>query len=252
MRSPVDEFRRLVETFDPKSREYWEHVGQTLRGLIPPKEMKLVHSCLGRLWSAIYVGKVVLLGQVAPLIPSIWFSWHLKPIIQSARVDYELPEHAQVFTELTKDELKEAHKLELGRREQFNRKAQAYLMGVTLSTSFAIGMLNIMTRAQTASSSPSWLSVVLRMALGIVVISLFMSAIAALKVIAPSDVFDMWLQERHISPDAEMEKKQLIKLTLLNQGYNLIAANYLSASYIAMRNGVYLILCFLLWLIMAG
>ncbi len=64
--------------------------------------------------------------------------------------------------------------------------------------------------------------------------------------------WDLWLQERYPDLEEDVQKTQLLKLTLLNQAYNLIAARYLSASYIGMRNGVYLVLGFLMWAIFVG
>jgi PIN domain nuclease of toxin-antitoxin system len=88
----------------------------------------------------------------------------------------------------------------LARREQFNRKAQAYLMGVTVATSFAVGILGIYVRAG-AGGVPLALKLILLGA----VISLVMSAVSALRVIAPSEAFDLYLQARHIVPEDEKE-----------------------------------------------
>jgi hypothetical protein len=162
-----------------------------------------------------------------------------------AKRDYDIPEHAQHCMELSTDDLRDAHKLEVGRREQFARKAYAYLMGVAIGISFAIGMLGLAARSPTAAP----MSVPIRVILVAIVLSLFMAAIAALRVIAPSEAWDLWLQERHPKMEEDVQKKQLVKLTLLNQAYNLIAAHYLSTSYIGMRNGVYLVLGLLVWAI---
>jgi len=247
MRSAREEFRNLVDTFEPKSREYWQKVGSTILGLIPIKDAEAVRGFVNKCWRYLKAWGGFLLRETLPLLTSLWFEYRIKSAVSVAKQDYEIPEHAQQCLELSKDALKDAHKLELGRREQFTRKAQAYLMGVAVGVSFAVGMLGLFARAHPAASVP----VMLKIFLGSGVLSLFMAAVAALRVIAPSEGWDLWLQERYAEPEDELQKKQLLKLTLLNQAYNLIGASYLATSYIGMRNGVYLVLCLLLWTIIS-
>jgi hypothetical protein len=248
MRSAREEFRSLIDTFEPKSREYWQTVGSTLLGLIQKEDAESARSGFKKSWGILKAFGSCLLREIVPLLPSLWFEHRIKSAVRTARDDYDIPEHALPCLELSKDELKDAHKLELGRREQFTRKAQAYLMGVTVGVSFAVGMLGLSVKVHPAEAIP----LILKIALGVVVLSLFMAAISALHVIAPSESWDLWLQERYAGAKEDLQKKQLLKLTLLNQAYNLIAASCLSASYIGMRNGVYLVLSLLMWAIVIG
>jgi hypothetical protein len=252
MRSVREEFRRLIDTFDPKSREYWRKVGETFLGLLPDDHVEAARGLAGWL-SRLGRGGLGWFGrQIAPLLLSLWFSRQIHAAMDAAKGDYEIPDYAADRLQLSKDDLKDAHKLEVTRREQFTRKAQAYLMGVTVGTSFVIGMLGLWARAPEWVNSHPVVTYSLRAALLLVVLWLFMAAFAALRVIAPSQAYDTWLQERLIDADEEDTKKQLVKLILLNQGYNLIAANHLQASSVGMRNGVILVFIILLLMITVG
>jgi len=247
MSSAKDDFRRLIKTFKPSSQEYWQDVGRSLFGATREEHERKAQAALGViglffswLWS-------LFLSHLLPIVGCFWFERRLRPAIEQGKQDYEIPEHAKGYLDLSKDELKDSLKIEIARKEQFNRKAQAYLMGVTLASSFVIGVLGVYAKSG-GSSLPFELKVVLLC----LVFSLVMSAASALRVIAPSEAFDLYLQARHVLTDddkSELEKKQLLKLTLLNQGHNLIAVTYLTASFRGMRNGLILVTGVLAWAI---
>jgi len=248
MRSAREEFRLLVDSFEPRSREYWRQVAATLLGWVPQDAgvtsnhamavVRFISATLG-----------VVFREVIPIASSLRFDYCLQPAIDHAKTSYDIPDHALPCMELAKEELKDSLKLERDRHERFVRKAQAYLMGVAVGVSFAIGMLGLLAKGGALLETARGMSLLIKALLIAVVLSLFMAAIAALWVIAPSEAWDLWLQERRSESDPEFEKRQVLKLALLNQGLNLISANHLSTSYTGMRNGMFLILFLLVWTI---
>jgi hypothetical protein len=249
MPSPPDEFRRLLREFSPQSRDYWVEVGRTLFGAVPEGHQQHLRTAYGRARGTATTAWELLVSHLAPVVECVRLERQLRPEIERGKEDYEIPEHAAAYLALSKEELKDSLKIELGRKEQFNRKAQAYLMGVTLATSFAVGLLGVYAKG--GGAMPPGLKAVLVA----VVVSLVMSAAGALRVIAPSMAFDLYLQNRLVEAvDVRdgFERRQLLKLTLLNQGHNLIAVTYLTASFRGMRNGLVLVTGVLIWAILAA
>lgn len=249
MPSASDEFRRLLREFSPQSRDYWQDVGRTLFGYVPEEHQQQVLSAIERARRAVRAVGEFLLSNLIPVVECVRLERRLRPEIERGGEDYDIPPHATGYLVLSKEDLKDSLKIEIARKEQFNRKAQAYLMGVTLASSFVVGLLGVYAKG---GGAMPW---GLKVALVLLVVSLVMSAASALRVIAPSMAFDLYLQNRlpevDDNPD-DFEKRRLLKFVLLNQGHNLIAVTYLTSSYRGMRNGLFLITGVLIWLIVCA
>lgn len=244
MRSVRDDLRQVVESFDPQSRAYWDRVADLVAQRVSPEVAG--HARFGVRAVGVAVGFA--LREVASIVPGVLEARRVRAAIERERERGGLPEEYTHYRALPKDGLKDALKIEVARREQFTRKAQAYLMAVTLGTSFTIGVIGILTKAPSLSQGPV---VGFKIVLVGLVLSLFMSAVAALWVIAPSEAYDLYMQERTVptgvaEADDRDEKDRIIRLVLFNQAYSLISAAYLSASYAGMRNGVWLVVAVLI------
>ncbi len=243
MRSVRDELRQVVGSFDPQSREYWGRVADLVARRVPPEMAGHARLGVGAVGAAVGF----FFREVAAIVPAVLEARRVRAAIDRERDRGGLPEEFARYRALPKDGLKDALKIEVARREQFTRKAQAYLMAVTLGTSFTIGVIGILAKAPSLPPGPV---VGFKVVLVGLVLSLFMSAVAALWVIAPSEAYDLFMQERTApTGDAEAddrdEKDRIIRLVLFNQAYSLVSAAYLSASYAGMRNGVWLVVAVL-------
>jgi hypothetical protein len=181
------------------------------------------------------------LRQVFPYFLCIWIEWRLRRQIAVEEATPALNADMEEYISLDMASIESAHRLELERREQLRKNAQANLAAVTVALTFAFGMFGVMTN-QYLEFPKEWFGWFVRGLGAFGVVSLLLSAISAVRALAPSRFYDMWLQTYKNSAGrqtAEGEKKaKLIKAIFLNQGHTLIIANHGSASSTGMRNGV--------------
>ena len=150
MRSVRDELRQLVESFEPRSKEYWLRVGGFVARRLPPGAAIQARSGFGAAGRACGAAAGFFLREVVPIVPGIREGRRYLRAIARERGRDEVPEEFRPYEELPRDALKDSLKIEVSRREQFTRKAQAYLMAVTLGTSFTIGVLGVLGKAAVA------------------------------------------------------------------------------------------------------
>jgi hypothetical protein len=252
MPSAWDDCRRLLDSFEPRSREYWSEFVVTVRGHMPGSLSQLPASELRRAvrWLWVCTDRLIL-SQTVPALSCLSIHWTISKRIKSERESFDLSEEMRMYVDLTLEDLRDSHKIELARREQFQRKAQSYLMAVTIATSFVLGFLGLALKSQSTSDASAHIPLAVKVLLLVGVGSLVMSAFTALRVIAPTEAFDLWLQARSVNESEEQQKGRLIKLIHLNQAYSLIAAPYVRASYVGMRNGIIVVTFLLVALILA-
>lgn len=92
----------------------------------------------------VYSAVSKLLEQAIPL-PKCWLE------VRGIRRRMSEGEHAplgddEVYMALTIADLKESHKAALALREQLQRRAQGYLMAVTVATSFTLGSTGLLAK----------------------------------------------------------------------------------------------------------
>lgn len=191
---------------------------------------------------------VWLLEQAMPLPLCLAEVWKNKSRIRK-NADTPLGENEAYLTVDIVD-LKESHKAVLSLREQLQRRAQGYLMAVTVASSFSLGALSLLTRVQNASGPHLSMSCISRAMLLAVLISFFVSAMSALFVLGPSEVFDVWLRSQ-LPKDENRQKADLIRFTQLNESYTMAYGHLARYSYNTMRNGVVLLLMWLAGMIVA-
>ena len=141
------------------------------------------------------------------------------------------------------DDLKEAHEIELKRREEFRKHAQNNLVTITLSLTFVFGTAQIYAKATDSNETQTALSLLVRSIAIFSILSFYMSALSSMKIIGPTKIYDVWLQTLEQSygrnSPEEDKKAKLIKIINLNQAYTLIVSNYSRSSDIGLRNGAF-------------
>lgn len=147
----------------------------------------------------------------------------------------------KVYLVLESADLKESHRAALSLRDQLQRRAQGYLMAVTVASSFSLGALALLTKLPGGAAGPPHLSVFTRVILFAVMASFLMSALCALLALAPSEVYDVWLRSQ-LPKDPNLQKSNLIRFTQLNESYALAYGYHVRGSYVGMRNGAVLLM----------
>lgn len=173
--------------------------------------------------------------QILPILFAVYTNLVLKKkIVAESKTSY-LNEDMEPYLSLKIQSLQEAHQLELNRRDQLRKSAQLNLGASTLAVTIAFAIVKHDSYDFMHHSISAIVAV-------FAVASLIMASLCALRASEIMAVNDMWLQMRiykfdRMTPEGD-EKAKLIKATLLNQGGNLIVANYAEASSISMRNAI--------------
>lgn len=150
--------------------------------------------------------------------------------------DFELTDEMRSALVLDEETLRETHRFELARREQLQRRAQSYMVAVTVATSFTLTIL------AASRSADFQLRFGGRVALFAVLYYLMLCGLTALHVIAPSGAFDFHLQQRVQLKQADLDVKHcLIKYTYLNQNLVMALAAWSDVSRTALRNALLII-----------
>ncbi len=182
------------------------------------------------------------LRQVLPYFFCVWLEWwRLGRRIAQEEATPALNADMEQYMSIDIAAIEAAHQLELSRREQLRKNAQANLAAVTVALTFIFGVFGVVSNQylEPPSERLGWL---VRAIGAFGVVSLLMAAMSAVRALAPSRFYDMWLQTHlasagRMSPEGE-KKAKLIKAIFLNQEHTLIIANHSSASSTGMRNGV--------------
>lgn len=198
----------------------------------------------GGVWRA----AVCLADQIAPLPRCVAEDFRIRRLIRRCAAA-PLDEDA-AYLALDVSDLKESHRAALTLRDQLQRRAQGYLMAVTIASSFTLSALALLVKVQAGRSELVHLSEMTRVILLAALGSFMMSVVSALRVLGPSDVYDLWLRSQFPS-DPEQKKANLIRFTRLNESYALVYACHVRGSYLAMRNGVLLVFAWLAALILS-
>jgi hypothetical protein len=188
-----------------------------------------------KFWNFVKSFFLFALRQIFPFAIAAYLDWTLGRRITAQRQTVELTDEMNQCFPLDLDELKEAHQLEIDRREQLRKNAQLNLGASTLATTIAFALSK-----QDAFVVLNHWSCVFFAACAVFYLSA--TALSALRACDTMAVNDLWLQFR-VYPfgqdTVELDKKaKLIKSTFLNQAGNLIVANYAEASSIGMRNAI--------------
>lgn len=206
------------------------------------------------IWSRLLDVILWLFEQVVPVATVVRTEFTYKRRIASAELAAGPPGSHLQYRVLDIARVRDAHRLEVQRRDQFTRKAQGYLMGLTVMSSFSLGAIALTIRASSVPEARHlgghW-----AFAAGLLatIVSFSMAAFSALRAVAPSRVFDVYLDNFLDGPtpiDEASEKLLFLKMIALNQAYNLILAACVKACYIAMRNGLLLLAALLVWLVL--
>jgi len=195
--------------------------------------------------------------QLMPILRALWVRRTFGARIAESKAAAHPPDSHLAYLSLALPQIREAHRIEIQRRDQFTRKAQGYLMALTVMSSFSIGAIALTVKAASSSSTvqqPSGPSLSWTFWVGLLamIASFTMAALSALWAVGPSEVFDVYLPalvEDGKPVDDERQKSLLLHMIALNQAYNLILAAFVRAAYIAMRNGAILLLVALCWLV---
>jgi len=142
---------------------------------------------------------------------------------------------------LSKNELNEAHSFELRRRDSLISKGRANIVGITIALAFIFGALGLQKDSALFDGNANSISSSLRWILGTATAYLLIGGFCAFHAIRVNRIYDVSLQvlARTFDDDEEQnEKARLIKIIHLNQAMNLVVANFTSASYTCMRNGI--------------
>lgn len=177
-----------------------------------------------------------LVEQILPLPKCLFDEWTIRR--KMAKGSNAPLGTDEVYLALGMPDLKDSHRAALGLREQLQRRAQGYLMAVTVATSFALGSLGLLAKVQGGSVDAVHLSSTTRWTLLFVLASFFMSATSSLRVLGPSQAYDLWLRS-HMPNDEDSKKANIIRFIQLNEAYAMIYSYQTRCSYIGMRNGVF-------------
>jgi hypothetical protein len=139
------------------------------------------------------------------------------------------------------EDICEAHLLEIKRREGLQQRAQGNLIAASITVSFVFGAIGVLLDKNVlVDMEPKYFySVIFSTIIGSV--SLVLCAICVIHAIRVLPLFDRYLQvrrPRNTGAEIASAKTMLIQNILLNQAGTLVAANYASASYVYLRNGV--------------
>ena len=183
---------------------------------------------------------LVPLNQLIPLPGCFMQDWRIRRRIRK-HADDALDADSRPYLAVRIDALKESHRAALAMRDQLQRRAQGYLMAVTVATSFCFGVVGLLSKGTSnPATAPNHHAWEMRIALFAVLGSFFMSALSALSVLGPSRLYDLWLRSR-LPTDEEQEKTNLIRFIKLNEAYAMAYECQLRGSYVTMRNGVVLL-----------
>lgn len=201
----------------------------------------LLATCATAIWRGAWSLISRFLRQVIPYFFCVWIGWRLGRRIAQEEATPALNAEMEEYMSLDLASIESAHRLELERREQLRKNAQANLAAVTVALTFIFGVFGVVSN-QYLDPPSQWLGWLVRAVGAFGVLSLLMSAMSAVRALAPSRFYDMWLQTHlssagRMTPEGE-RKAKLIKAIFLNQGHTLIIANHSSASSTGMRNGV--------------
>jgi hypothetical protein len=180
------------------------------------------------------------MSVIEQLLPFLHATGDLKTIRTRLRFEEkkttELERSWQPYRELGEARLEKSLRGEHMRREQFHRRAQAFLGSMAVMSAFTIGGLGLV-RAE-KHGLPSW---VLAISLLCTLLYLAGGAWSALMIISPSQLYDLNLQNQMdgSTPLDESERIDLlIVLVKLTEAQNLILAMLSERAYRFMRNGV--------------
>lgn len=155
------------------------------------------------------------------------------------------------YRQLEESALKESLRSELSRRELMQRRSQSFLGTIAVMSAFTIGALSLFRLPRYVI--PDWV-----IAVGVIAVLAFLAggAWSALQIVAPDQLYDLYLQNRmdHGTPiQGSAWTDVIIDAIQLNQAHNLIFSIYSLRSYRCIRNGlVSLVLSLLLLLIDVG
>lgn len=184
-------------------------------------------------------GSLAYLGwQFFPIIPAVCQrSKNLAKI--ATRQDEPISPEDEVYLALELDDLRDSLRAILALRDQLQRRAQAYLMAVAVSLSFAIGASAMLVQAgevETLKSVPF----VSRLVVAMIVLNFITSALCSLLVLGPSNIYDTWLRSK-IPNKIDQRKANAIRFIHLNESYSMAYSLQLRGAYNALRNGVILL-----------
>ncbi len=148
---------------------------------------------------------------------------------------------------LDKDDLRDALRAELARRDQLQRRAQTFLGSIAVLTAFSIGIVG-------ALRSSNFILPVWAIAIPTLPTLLYLAsgAWSALEAVRPGTLYDVWLQSR-IDGKEKLDDKtmldRLIWIVHITQAQNLITAILAERTYRSVRNGLFCLVGVLLLLL---
>jgi hypothetical protein len=163
------------------------------------------------------------------------------------------------YAELNETDILNAHALEKQRRESILRKAEGNLTALSICLTVLFGVIGWTSTAGGIIRSDCIPPLLCLIPLA-GTLYLIMAFFSAFRVMRVDRWDDLWLQSLVRDPQgngSNDRKRTLIRIILLNQATNLIAANYASASYVCMRNGFLAIGLFMViliggWMVRSG
>lgn len=152
------------------------------------------------------------------------------------------------YRELPRDALLDSLRAELSRRELIHRRAQTFLGSVAILSAFTIGAIGSFPPHGCVS-----LTALLATSTAITMLFLAGAAWAAMQIIRPEQLYDLFLQSRMENDEPLTDdgfKDAVLYAIQMNQAYLLIFSAYSERSFRCLRNGFVCLMVVLLLLLL--
>lgn len=192
--------------------------------------------------------------NIYPHIYAFYAEKILKNKVHELKVNFKITED-QNLNEFIK-ELEDYHKKEVERKKLIEDKAKSSLFVIAISVTLILGSLNFF---RDIKGEPNFLYIISLFSLFLGLIYLLLSGISSIQALTIKEFYDIYVDDRievtegiqNIKNfDIKDQIEQIYKNIKLNQSITNIRSNYVSATFIGIRNGI--ILMSLFFIIAAG
>lgn len=155
------------------------------------------------------------------------------------------PEPADPRLQLPEERLRSHYESEMERLERIEEKARATVLGVTLAVSFALPSIGLLLQKGALAAEPFGSKLALALLLGFAVLFLTISGYLALLAYKVGEINKPALGDLVGDEGGVQIRRALVMAIERNEPRILQKANYMSASLDCLRNGLTLVLLFL-------